>query len=71
MWMNAMNSPFDFDKAGVKVPGVQEPLNWLLDFSQRASVHASLLSSCLSEGMDDPPLSEVLSAPWAPSTVVL
>lgn len=63
MWMNAMNFPADFDKAGVKGPGVQEPLNWLLDFSQRASVHASLLSPRPSKGKDDPPLSEVLSAP--------
>lgn len=71
MWVNAMNFPVDFDKAGVKFPGVQESLNGLLDFSQRTSVHASLLSPCPSEEKDDPPLSEVLSAPWAPSTVTL
>lgn len=28
-------------------PGLQEPLNWFLDFSQRELVHVQLLSWCL------------------------
>lgn len=71
LWMNVVNFPVDFGKAGVKGPGVQEPLNWLLDFSQRASFHVSFLSPCPSKGKDDPPLSEILSVPWAPSTGAL